>query len=115
MTASPVDVAQRQLDCYNRRDLDAFCDCFADDAQLFELGNATPTHSGKAALRERYRNLFELSPQLSCRLVKRTAVGRVVVDHEHITGRLGSPDVFECVAIYEVEAGLIRRVHFARA
>lgn len=111
----PVEVVQRQLDCYNRRELDAFCDCFADAAELFELGGATPTHSGKAALRERYRNLFELSPQLRCELVNRAAVGRVVVDHEHITGRLGSPSVFECLAIYEVDAGLIRRVHFVRA
>lgn len=113
--ASPVDVVERQLRCYNRRQLDAFCDCFADDAQIFELGSPAPTHAGKAAIRERYRNLFELSPQLNCQLVNRTAVGRVVVDHEHVTGRLGSPDVFEILAIYEVEGGLIRRVHFARA
>ena len=111
---TPVQVAQRQLDCYNARQLDAFCDCFAEDAQIFELGSATPAHSGKSAIRERYRDLFDRSPGLHCRLVSRTSVGRAVVDHEHITGRLGSPDVFEILAIYEIEGGLIRRVHFVR-
>jgi hypothetical protein len=107
-------VVQRQLDCYNRRQLDEFCGCFADDAQLFELGGTAPTYSGKVEIRERYRDLFDRSPQLICKLVKRVAVGRVVVDHEYITGRLGSPDVFECLAVYEVVDSLIRRVHFAR-
>ncbi len=91
-----------------------FCECFANDAEIFELGALTPSHSGKAAIRERYRNLFDLSPDLNCHLVSRTALGRAVVDLEHITGRLGSPEIFEIMAIYEVVGGLIRRVHFVR-
>jgi hypothetical protein len=114
MTASPIDVVQRQLDCYNQRQLDAFCDCFAEDAEIHELGAAAPTHAGKAAIRERYRHLFDLSPALNCHLVTRTALGRAVVDLEHITGRLGSTELFQILAIYEVEDGLIRRVHFVR-
>jgi hypothetical protein len=114
MMNTPVQVAQRQLDFYNARQLEGFCACFADDAQIFDLGAATPAHSGKAAIRERYRQLFDRSPSLHCALVSRTALGRVVVDHEHITGRMGAPGVFEVLAIYEVEAGLIHRVHFVR-
>jgi hypothetical protein len=114
VSPTPPEVVQRQLDCYNQRQLDAFCECFAEDATIFDLGAATPSYCGKAAIRERYRQLFDSSPALHCRLMNRVALGHVVVDHEHITGRMGSPDLFEIVAIYEVEGGLIRRVHFAR-
>ena len=114
MTATPLEVVQRQLDCYNRRDLDGFCACFSEDVGLYEWGATTPNYSGQAALRERYRHLFEHSPALNCQLANRTALGRVVVDHERITGRMGAPEVLEILAIYEVDDGLIRSIHFVR-
>lgn len=112
---NPVDVVQRQLETYNRRDLDGFCEVFAEDAQIFDLGSAVPSFSGKDAIRVRYRELFERSPSLHSDVVNRMTLGRVVVDLEHITGRNGSPGVFTVLAIYEVEAGKIQRVHFVRA
>jgi hypothetical protein len=42
-------------------------------------------------------------------------LGRVVIDHDHVTGREGSPDLYEVIALYEVADGLICRVHFVRA
>jgi len=115
MSDAPVDVVQRQLEAYNRRDLEAFCAVFAEDAAILDLGAAAPSFSGKAAIRERYRGLFVNSPTLLSAIVSRTTLGRVVIDHEHVTGRNGSSDVYEVIAIYEVEDGLIRRVHFVRA
>lgn len=47
-------------------------------------------------------------------MVNRTALGRVVIDLERILGRMGTADVYDILAIYEVEGGLIRRVHFVR-
>jgi hypothetical protein len=111
---NPVDVVQRQLETYNRRDLEGFCELFAEDAQIFDLGATVPTFTGKEAIRTRYRELFDRSPTLHSNVLNRTALGRVVVDLEHITGRNGSPGVFAVLAIYEVEAGKIQRVHFAR-
>ena len=112
---TPVDVVQRQLDAYNSRDLDAFCATFADDAAIFELGATTPSFAGKAAIRQRYRDLFADSPTLNSKIASRTTLGRVVIDHEQITGRNGSRDVYEVIAIYEVQDDLIRRVTFARS
>ncbi len=112
---SPLDVVQAQLEAYNRRDIDAFCALFAEDAQLFDLGAAAPSTAGTAAIRARYQQLFDHSPQLHSAIVNRTALGRVVVDLETVTGRNGSADPFEVMAIYEVSGGLIVRVHFVRA
>jgi hypothetical protein len=111
----PVDIVQRQLDAYNRRDLDEFCATFADDATIYELGAPAPSFAGKAAIRERYRALFRASPALHSVIVSRMTLGRVVIDHEHVTGRDGSPDLYEVIALYEVADGLICRVHFVRA
>lgn len=115
MTTAPEAVVQRQLDAYNARDLEAFLAMFADDAQGFELGNAEPTMSGKAAIRVRYADLFARSPHLHATLVNRIAYARAVVDHERIAGRLGAPEVYEMIAVYEVVSGLIRRFHAVRA
>jgi hypothetical protein len=112
---NPVDVVQRQLETYNRRDLEGFCELFAEDAQIFDLGATVPTFTGKEAIRTRYRELFDRSPTLHSSVLNRTALGRVVVDLEHITGRNGSPGVFAVLAIFEVDAGKIQRVHFARS
>lgn len=114
MNDSPEAVVQRQLDAYNRRDIDEFIAVFADDAQGFELGASLPALSGASAIRERYTALFAASPKLHSALVARIAHARVVIDHERITGRNGDDGILEMVAIYEVVDGKIRRFHFVR-
>jgi len=111
---TPLDVAQAQLEAYNRRDLDAFCALFAEHAEIFELGAPSPASSGIAAIRERYRELFASSPNLHSVVLSRTAFARAVVDLERITGRNGCAEPFEILAIYEIHGELIQRVHFVR-
>jgi hypothetical protein len=114
MDRSPVTVVQAQLEAYNRRDIDSFCALFAEDAQLFELGAPSPMTAGKSALRARYQALFDQSPELLSVVTNRSALGRVVVDLERITGRNGVADPVDFLAIYEVKNGLIYCVHFVR-
>ena len=109
---SPAEVVQRQLDAYNSRDLDAFLATFHDEAKVFGLGAETPSFAGKAAIAQRYQELFDRSPDLHSVVVNRTAFGRAVIDLERITGRNGSPEPLDLLAIYEVLHGLIVRVHF---
>ena len=114
MSPDPRDVVQRQLEAYNRRDLDAFLAVFADDAQLFELGSPLPATAGKAALAARFQELFDRSPALHAEVLTRTCLGRAVVDLERVTGRLGSAEPLQLLMIYEVERGLIVRSHAVR-
>jgi hypothetical protein len=111
---NPVEIVQQQLDAYNGRDIEAFIALFSDDATTSDLGASSPSLSGKAQIRERYASLFSKSPVLHSHLVNRTVFGRVVVDLEQITGREGSAELFEVMAIYEIERSKIRRVHFVR-
>jgi hypothetical protein len=112
MPATPVDVVQRQLDAYNRRDLDAFCATFHPAARIFDLGAEAPSVDGIDAIRARYADLFARSPMLHSVVLTRTTLGRAVVDLERITGRNGSADAVDLLAIYEVRDGLIARGHF---
>jgi hypothetical protein len=108
------DVVQAQLDAYNTRNIDAFLDLFHEDIEISELGSKTSPIIGKVAIEARYKDLFANSPGLHSDVVNRTVFGHVVIDLEHITGRNGSVEPYRILAIYEVELGLIKRVHFVR-
>ena len=106
---SPEDIVQRQLEAYNARDLDAFAATYSEDVQLFRMPTREPTTAGKAALREVYRQRFA-SPNLHAQILSRMVLGNKVIDHERIVGIRET--AIEAVAVYEVDAGLIRAVWF---
>jgi hypothetical protein len=102
-------VVQRQVDAYNRRDLDGFLACYADDAKLWRPPHQL-TESGIEALRHRYRERFEHAPSLQATIKRRIVLERFVVDWEHVTGiPEGDRDV---IATYEVIGGRIANVWF---
>ena len=110
---SPEEVVQKQLDAYNARDLDAYMSCFADNIIAVDFKTGATTLSGSIAFRARYKEIFDNSPQIFCKLINRITLNNMVFDREEVTGRLGV-DVFELVAIYEVEQGLIQKVTFVK-
>lgn len=97
-------IVQRQVDAYNRRDLDAFLACYSDDAKLW-VAPGVLTESGRDALRARYRKRFDGAPSLRATIVQRMVLGRFVVDHERVTG---VPEgTLETIVTYEVAGGRI--------
>jgi len=107
----PEALAQRQLDAYNARDLEAFCAPYSDDIQIVGLDGKEQAR-GKEAFKDRYRDRFQKLPQLHCQLVKRMVVGNYVLDEEAVTGTGGDP--VHAVVIYEVKNGKIAVVRFIR-
>ncbi len=107
----PEALAQRQLDAYNARDLEAFCAPYSEDVQIFDLDGKAQAR-GKEAFKARYRERFQKQTALHCQLVKRMVVGDFVLDEEAITGTGGDP--IHAVAIYEVKNGKIAVVRFIR-
>jgi hypothetical protein len=105
MSATPVEVVQKQLDDYNRRDLAAFISNYSDDIVVYRLPATEPSLVGKAAFARAYQeNRFNL-PALHAELVNRIAFGNKVIDHERVTGIRDEP--IEVAAAYEVRGGLI--------
>jgi hypothetical protein len=109
-----TDVVQRQLEAYNKRDLDAFCACFHPEVAVTPLDPSRPKRNGMKEFREAYRALFEGSPNLRCEIVSRIVLEDSVLDEEHVHGSRGSDAVIHAVAIYAFRDDLIDRVWFAR-
>jgi hypothetical protein len=103
---NPEDIVQRQLDAYNRHDLQAFVATYAEDAELYRVPAATPALTGRQQLGDFYRDSRFNLPELHAELVHRIVMGDKVIDHERITGLRDG--VVEAVAAYVVRDGLIR-------
>jgi len=106
------ELIQRQLDAYNKQDIEAFLQCFADDAMLASL-NGGVTHTGLEAIRKRHEDLFFQFPKNHARLVNRIDLGSTVIDHEDVSRGPGG-ERFQVAAIYTIRDGKIARVDFAR-
>ena len=105
---TPTDIVQRQLEAYNDHHLERFIATYSDTVALYRMPATAPALVGKAALAAFYAGQRFNVPTLHAEVVRRTAVGNKVIDHERITGLLDQP--YEVAAVYEVVGGLIQNV-----
>lgn len=108
---SPDSVVERQLDAYNKRDLEGFLATYSDDVALVDFPDEL-LYTGKREMRARYGKMFRDSPALNCEIVSKMILGNTVIYHERVTGRVGGP--LEVLAIYSVRGEKITRVEFVR-
>lgn len=107
----PAAAAQRQLEAYNARDIEAFLSVYDDACVVSAFPSGEVMFAGKPAMRARYGPMFAAHPQLHCDLVARVVFGPFAIDEEHVTG-LVADQVVHAVAMYEVRNALIVRVWF---
>jgi uncharacterized protein (TIGR02246 family) len=112
LPSSAEAVVQRQLDAYNARNLQAWLNTYAPDAEQHLL-HGEPLALGREAIRARMSERFN-DPALHARLLHRTVMEQVVVDHECVTrtGPQGLTEL-EMVCIYEVSGEYIAKATFA--
>lgn len=106
---SPEALAQRQLNAYNARNLEAFLACYHEDVQIFRFPEELLSE-GKDVMAASYGPMFENTPSLHCELVSRTVIGDKVIDEESVD--FGETEKLHAIAIYEFQDGLIKRVTF---
>ena len=105
MEAPVRELAARQLEAYNARDLEAFCACYHDEVRVLDE-NGEATMEGLATFRERYGALFEGVTELHAEVDERLVLGRHCIDHErfllcrpgavprpHLGSRAGAPSL----------------------
>ena len=105
---SPADLAQRQLNAYNFRNIEAFLAPYADDVEVYNFPDKLQ-YKGKETMRRVYTQLFETVPNLHCELKERIVQGNTVIDKERV--KFGD-NVTEAVAIYHIENNEIKKVYF---
>jgi hypothetical protein len=108
--SAPVEIVQRQVDAYNRRDLPAFLATYSESIRVYRMPSVEPALAGKAEFGEFYRTQRFNRPELRAEVLQRIAMGSKVIDHERISG-LGEQPI-EAVAVYEVSGSVIDRVWF---
>jgi hypothetical protein len=107
----PASIVQRQLDAYNARDIDALMATYADDVQHFEFPS-TLVANGAKQVRDRLAARLQ-EPNLHARLLGRTAMSNLVIDHEIVTRDFPEGiGTVELIAMYEVQDGKIVRAWF---
>jgi hypothetical protein len=101
-------IVQMQLDAYNARDIDAFMATYTKNVKLYRYPN-TLLSEGQEQMRKDYSAWFKQTPDLRAFIKKRIVIGNKVIDEEQVTA---NGQVFNAVAIYEVENGKISKVTF---
>ena len=99
---------EKQLEYYNKRDIDNFLKYFSKDVKVYNYPN-TLQYTGRDEMRKRYASFFANTKDLNCTIVKRIVKGSMVIDEESI---ISNGRKFNAVAIYEVENGKIIAVTF---
>jgi hypothetical protein len=108
---SPETIVQKQVEAYNKHDLDAFLGFYASDVKLYDFPDKERS-SGLDAMRKTYGKLFADNPELKVDIRKRIVQGDTVIDQEAIFVR--EDRRFTAVAIYQVTDGKIAAVWFVR-
>ncbi len=108
LSDTPEDLAQRQLNAYNFRNIEAFLEPYADDVEVYNFPDQLQ-FTGKEAMRKGYAQMFANTPDLHCELVNRIVQGNTVIDQERV--RFGNR-ILEAIAIYHIENGKIKKVYF---
>lgn len=105
---TPIALAQRQLNAYNFRNIEAFLEPYAEDVELYIYPDKL-LGKGKEGMRKNYAGMFEKTPNLHCELLGRIVQGNIVIDKERV--RFGDV-ILEAIAIYHIENNKIKKVYF---
>ena len=106
---TPEQLAQKQLDAYNARNIEAFLEPYSDSVEIYMFPGKLMS-KGKEAMRKDYGAMFQQVPNLHCTLVNRIVEGNTVIDHESVTGF--GPQPLKAIAIYTIQKGKISKVYF---
>ncbi len=107
---TPTSLAQRQLNAYNKKNIEAFLEPYADDVEIYNYPDKLML-KGKEMMRKDYVDFFKNTPNLHCELLGRIVQGNVVIDKERV--RFGQ-SIMEAVAIYHIENNKIKKVYFVK-
>jgi uncharacterized protein (TIGR02246 family) len=105
------DIVQRQVDAYNRHDLEGFLACYAPDA-VIQWADGSRRLVGTQEIRARYAPLFASVPAVHAHIAGRLRAGEWTVDEEEV--RQGDIRLHVLVG-YRVRDGLIDLVVMLRS
>ncbi|MEM9076122.1 MAG: nuclear transport factor 2 family protein [Bacteroidota bacterium] len=105
---SPKEIVQRQVNTFNKRDLNGFVSNYSENVLARRFPSDT-MYLGKDKMLDSYERFFANTKSTQVEVVKRIAIGNKIIDEELtlVDGRKGHQ-----VALYEVQNGLIQTMSF---
>ncbi|MBM4360072.1 MAG: nuclear transport factor 2 family protein [Deltaproteobacteria bacterium] len=114
MQRTCAELASAQLSAYNAMDLDAFCDCYAEDVRVLDAEGRVTLES-LPAFRERYAGLFGGWDAVGATVATRLVLEPHAVDDETWwRSRQGERHEGRVLVRYTARAGRIALVEFLR-
>jgi len=106
-----LDITDKQLAEYNKKNLDDFMDCYATDIKVFMLQSGQMITEGKDQLHTIMKESFDKDTGSKTTVLSKVVQGNLIINQEEITGH--EPDkIIRTISIYEVENGLIQKLWF---
>lgn len=107
-TSNPEAIVNKQLEAYNKRDIDAFVNTYSNDIKLYKFRNHLVSE-GQDAIKKQYGSMFKKTIDLNAEIVNRMVLGNKVIDKEKVTA---NGTIFYAIAIYEIKNEKIYKVTF---
>ncbi|MBP6679763.1 MAG: amidohydrolase family protein [Saprospiraceae bacterium] len=107
---TPTALAQRQLNGYNFRNIEAFLEPYADDVEVYNFPDKL-LFQGKEEMRKAYATRFENASDVHCELLNRIVHGNMVIDKERIQEGGKKRDA---IAMFQIAGDKIQKVYFIR-
>jgi hypothetical protein len=112
-----LTLSKRQLDAYNRADLDAFCACYHPEVEILDEQGRVLSR-GLEEFRARYRDRFGKSRDVHAVVHARMELGEHIVEHEtwsRVDRATGAAESGDVLVRYSEQDGLIRYAQFFKA
>lgn len=106
-----VDITDTQLAEYNKKNLQAFMDCYATDIKVFMLQSGQMITEGKDQLHKIMKESFDKDTGSQTTVLSKVVQGNLIINQEEITGH-ELDKIIRTISIYEVEHGLIQKLWF---
>ena len=105
---SPEHLVQKQVDTFNKGDLDGFVSCFSKEVLVQNFPSDT-LYVGTKKMRESYGRFLSKNPNVGVKVVQRIKIGSMVIDEE-----IGSNNGItnHQVALYTITNGRISSMTF---
>jgi len=105
-------IAQKQMQTYNARDIDAYAALFSDDVKVYDFPKKL-RYQGKDKLIERYGNFLKKTPELYSFIEKRIVSGNTIIDQEKVIYKKGGTPK-EFIVMYIVKNKKIVEVYYIK-
>ncbi|OLS20716.1 MAG: hypothetical protein HeimC2_36170 [Candidatus Heimdallarchaeota archaeon LC_2] len=106
-----MDLIDRQIEAYNKQDIEEFIDCYSDNIEVYMLESNKKLTDGKEQLKKVMKASFVSKPKAKTLVESRLTQNNLVIDVEAVSGHEDGK-LIRSIAIYEITDDKISKLWF---